>query len=57
MMGVSLWGWGWVFYGLVKWVDQRFLGGMITRFWIPQTQEGDEGEGGEEQSQGEKKDE
>ncbi|KAJ6087946.1 hypothetical protein N7467_006860 [Penicillium canescens] len=63
MMGVSLWGWGWVFYGLVKWVDQRFLGGMITRFWIPQTQEGDVGDGGEggdggeEQSQGEKKDE
>ncbi|KAJ5305699.1 hypothetical protein PENANT_c041G03634 [Penicillium antarcticum] len=58
MMGVSLWGWGWVFYGLVKWVDQKFLGGMITRFWLPQTQEGEEGEGGEggeEQSHEEKK--
>ncbi|KAJ6039586.1 hypothetical protein N7444_008491 [Penicillium canescens] len=57
MMGISLWGWGWVFYGLVKWVDQRFLGGMISRFWIPRTQEGDKGEGGEEQSEGEKNDE
>lgn len=38
MMGVSLWGWGWVLYGLVKWVDQKFLGGMITRFWSPQGQ-------------------
>jgi hypothetical protein len=37
MMGVSLWGWGWVFYGLVKWVDQRFLGGIITRFWLSHT--------------------
>jgi hypothetical protein len=57
MMGVSLWGWGWVFYGLVKWVDQKFLGGMITRFWMPQTEEGEEAEGGEEQPQGEKKEE
>lgn len=48
MMGISLWGWGWILYGLVKWVDQRFLGGMITRFWVPQAgQEGEEGESGE----------
>lgn len=40
MMGVSLWGWGWIAYGLVKWVDQRFLGGMITRFWLPRVQQG-----------------
>ncbi|OOQ91754.1 hypothetical protein PEBR_09377 [Penicillium brasilianum] len=39
MMGVSLWGWGWVLYGLLKWVDRRFLGGMIARFWLPKTQE------------------
>lgn len=38
MMGISLWGWGWILYSLVKWVDQRFLGGMITRFWLPRTQ-------------------
>ncbi|KAJ5155392.1 hypothetical protein N7492_008195 [Penicillium capsulatum] len=47
MMGVSLWGWGWIIYGLVKWVDQRFLEGMITRFWLPrmqgQDQDRDEG--------------
>ncbi|KAJ5103993.1 hypothetical protein N7532_004522 [Penicillium argentinense] len=50
MMGVSLWGWGWIFYGLVKWFDQRFLGGMITRFWLPRVQgagEGDKEEEGE----------
>ncbi|KAJ5584563.1 uncharacterized protein N7459_004363 [Penicillium hispanicum] len=52
MMGVSLWGWGWIVYGLVKWVDQRFLGGMITRFWLPRMQ----AQGGEEEeSQEEKK--
>ncbi|KAJ5644844.1 hypothetical protein N7507_010855 [Penicillium longicatenatum] len=61
MMGVSLWGWGWILYGLLGWVDQKFLGGMISRFWIPrmQAQEseggGDGGEGGEE-GEGEKKD-
>lgn len=38
MMGVSLWGWGWVLYGLVKWVDQKFLGGVITRFWFSKVQ-------------------
>ncbi|KAJ5211805.1 uncharacterized protein N7498_003451 [Penicillium cinerascens] len=45
MMGISLWGWGWILYGLVKWVDQMFLGGMITRFWLPQGQEKEQGEG------------
>ena len=58
MMGVSLWGWGWVLYGLVKWVDQRFLGGMITRFWLPRIQgqeseEKDEGEAGSAEGAGE----
>ncbi|KAJ6140190.1 hypothetical protein N7471_006676 [Penicillium samsonianum] len=38
MMGASLWGWGWIFYGLVKWIDQRFLGGMLIRFWLPRPQ-------------------
>ncbi|KAJ5141420.1 hypothetical protein N7526_002415 [Penicillium atrosanguineum] len=27
MMGISLWGWGWILYGLIKWIDQMFLGG------------------------------
>jgi len=60
MMGVSLWGWGWILYGLMKWVDQRFLGGMIARFWgLPQTQEGgasgqDEGNGDSAEGAGEK---
>lgn len=44
MMGISLWGWGWVLYGLVKWVDRRFLGGMITRFWLPRVQGQEQGE-------------
>ncbi|KAJ5167839.1 uncharacterized protein N7482_003433 [Penicillium canariense] len=59
MMGVSLWGWGWVLYGLVKWVDQRFLGGMITRFWLPKMQEqgenekdGGDGDAGEDEATG-----
>ncbi|KAJ5750095.1 hypothetical protein N7533_007123 [Penicillium manginii] len=65
MMGISLWGWGWILYGLVKWVDQRFLGGMITRFWgLPQAQEGDgqeerdgdSADGADEGEVGEKKD-
>ncbi|KAF3386132.1 hypothetical protein F1880_001148 [Penicillium rolfsii] len=48
MMGISLWGWGWVLYGLLKWVDRRFLGGMITRFWLPKVhgqEQGEEGQG------------
>ncbi|EAW08568.1 seipin co-factor family protein [Aspergillus clavatus NRRL 1] len=49
MMGISLWGWGWVLYGLVKWVDQRFLGGMIMRFWLSNAPQSD---GGESASQG-----
>ncbi|KAJ5683922.1 uncharacterized protein N7477_000267 [Penicillium maclennaniae] len=39
MMGISLWGWGWILYGLIKWVDQMFLGGMITRFWLGKSPE------------------
>lgn len=66
MMGVSLWGWGWVLYGLVKFVDQRFLGGMITKFWLGNSigkegedeQTDEEGDKGDEGSSGkEKKDE
>ncbi|KAJ6005019.1 hypothetical protein N7540_012818 [Penicillium herquei] len=55
MMGVSLWGWGWILYGLVGWVDQKFLGGLISRFWLPriQAQSDEEGEGDSEQSTGE----
>lgn len=33
--GMLLWGWGWFFYSFVKWVDQRFLGGVLTRFFLP----------------------
>ncbi|KAJ5239875.1 hypothetical protein N7468_004494 [Penicillium chermesinum] len=59
-MGVSLWGWGWVVYGLVKWIDQKFLGGMLNKFWFSKVQaqskaEGDQGEG-EPTDRGEKKD-
>lgn len=36
MMGVSLWGWEWITYGFIKFIDQRYLGGMISRFWLPQ---------------------
>jgi hypothetical protein len=57
MMGFSLWGWGWVLYGLVKWVDRRFLGGMITRFWLPKVQKQEQGEKEketEEEKEGEK---
>ncbi|KAJ5439979.1 uncharacterized protein N7458_010977 [Penicillium daleae] len=57
MMGISLWGWGWVLYGLLKWVDQRFLGGMITRFWLPKVQEQEKGQkekGQEDKGQKEK---
>ncbi|KAJ5924847.1 hypothetical protein N7466_009034 [Penicillium verhagenii] len=48
MMGVSLWGWGWVLYGILGWVDQRFLGGMIGRFWMPRLRAQEEGVEGEE---------
>jgi hypothetical protein len=46
MMGVSMWGWGWILYGLVKWVDQKFFGGIISRVWLSKMQEedGDDGE-------------
>ncbi|OKL62119.1 hypothetical protein UA08_02369 [Talaromyces atroroseus] len=33
--GFLLWGWGWFFYSFIKWVDQRFLGGVLTRFFLP----------------------
>ena len=31
MMGVSLWGWQWIAYGFIKFIDQRYLGSMLTR--------------------------
>ena len=54
MMGVSLWGWGWLFYGLIKWIDQKYLGGLISRFWLSRMSSGeteemaasDDGQGG-----------
>jgi hypothetical protein len=60
MMGVSLGGWGWVLYGMVKFIDQHFLGGTITRFWLANRQdEGDEpeAEGAKEEDDKNKKDE
>lgn len=53
-MGCSLWGWGWLFYGLIRWIDQNYLGGIISRFWFSKVQsEGDEKKEGEKE--GEKK--
>jgi Promethin len=54
--GFLLWGWGWFFYSFVKWVDQRFLGGVLTRFFLPvsstqddDSQSSDQGVGSSEQ--------
>lgn len=33
--GFLMWGWGWLFYSFIKWVDQRFLGGVLSRFFLP----------------------
>lgn len=53
MMGISMWGWGWVLYGLVRWVDQHFLGGMISRFFLPMMHTGTQESGDQEGEQGE----
>ncbi|KAL4810945.1 hypothetical protein BDV18DRAFT_128302 [Aspergillus unguis] len=54
LMGVSLWGWGWFVFGLVRWLDRLVLGGMMERFWKAQVvqqqaeeaqEKGEEGEG------------
>jgi hypothetical protein len=55
MMGISLWGWGWILFGLVKWVDQMFLDGMITRFWLGKGPGQEQGEG-QDGAQGEDND-
>ena len=57
MMGVSLWGWGWILYGLVRWVDQKFFGGILTRFFLPRMQEGEDedGDGDQGEESGEEK--
>ncbi|KAJ5683390.1 hypothetical protein N7462_006555 [Penicillium macrosclerotiorum] len=57
MMGVSLWGWGWIAFALVKWVDQTFLGGLLSRFWLPAVQEEGSGEGASEGGTGKEKEE
>jgi hypothetical protein len=49
LTGLSLWGWGWIVYGLVKWIDQKYLGGMITRFWLSQAQQAEDGDGSQEE--------
>lgn len=38
-MGLSLWGWGWIFYGLVKWTDKIFLNGMLLKLWHSQVEQ------------------
>ncbi|KAL3474638.1 hypothetical protein BJX99DRAFT_231362 [Aspergillus californicus] len=59
LMGVSLWGWGWLLFGLVRWLDRLFLGGVMERYWVSQLKrqkeeeeeekkEKDGGEGGDE---------
>ncbi|KAF9884582.1 hypothetical protein FE257_001466 [Aspergillus nanangensis] len=42
VMGVSLWGWGWLFYGLVQWVDQKYFGGRLSWFWFSRLGSSDE---------------
>ncbi len=39
LMGVSLWGWGWFLFGLVRWLDRLMLGGMMERLWKAQLQQ------------------
>ncbi|OJJ50314.1 hypothetical protein ASPZODRAFT_58440 [Penicilliopsis zonata CBS 506.65] len=62
LMGVSLWGWGWILYGFVRWLDQKYLGGLLTRFWLPRSDSEGEGtdtprEDGSIQGEGEQGDE
>lgn len=33
--GLLMWGWGWLFYSFVKWIDQNYLGGILTRYFLP----------------------
>ncbi|RAK95314.1 seipin co-factor family protein [Aspergillus ibericus CBS 121593] len=53
MLGVSLWGWGWIFYGLIKWIDQKYLGGLISRFWLSRMPAGETQETEQDGGQGE----
>jgi hypothetical protein len=60
--GFLMWGWGWLFYSFIKWVDQRFLGGVLSRFFLPlssgpddDAQPGDGGDQGSGSSSGEEK--
>lgn len=55
MMGISMWGWGWLLYGLVRWVDQNFLGGIISRFFLPRMQTSGTESGDRDQDQDEEK--
>ncbi|KAJ5372901.1 hypothetical protein N7517_004907 [Penicillium concentricum] len=55
MMGMSLWGWGWILYGLVKWADQKFLGGLIARYWLPKIQSESADEEGQHEEEGKEK--
>ncbi|KAL2815608.1 hypothetical protein BDW59DRAFT_166755 [Aspergillus cavernicola] len=66
LMGVSLWGWGWFLFGLVRWIDRLLLGGIMERFWLAQIQsqkeeeeeekeQKEEGDGGDEKKGNEEK--
>ncbi|KAL4940652.1 hypothetical protein BDV06DRAFT_196239 [Aspergillus oleicola] len=39
LFGVSLWGWGWFVFGLIRFLDKLVLGGMMERFWKAKYQE------------------
>ncbi|KAL4912153.1 hypothetical protein BDW62DRAFT_195351 [Aspergillus aurantiobrunneus] len=53
LMGVSLWGWGWFVFGLVRWLDKLMLGGMMERFWWAQIQQQKEEEESQVKQEGE----
>jgi hypothetical protein len=55
--GFLMWGWGWLFYSFIKWVDQRFLGGVLARFFLPLSAgpDDDDAQSGDESGSSEKK--
>lgn len=51
--GFLMWGWGWLFYSFIRWVDQRFLGGVLSRFFLPLASSGPaDGDGNAESEDG-----
>ncbi|PYI30601.1 hypothetical protein BP00DRAFT_426309 [Aspergillus indologenus CBS 114.80] len=55
MMGVSMWGWGWFFYSVIKWVDQTYLGGMLSRFWMSRSSSDDDDDENSSKEEGKEK--